>query len=58
MKPSDRIIKTFEGRKRYKNGSNILKKFTLPTNIIGIKKDGTAEIKPRSKYSNSVKLCQ
>lgn len=31
---------------------------TFPTNNIGIKKDGTAATKPRSKYSNSVKLCQ
>lgn len=35
-----------------------VKEFTFPTKSIGIKKEGTAETNPKSRYSNSVKLCQ
>jgi hypothetical protein len=45
-------------KKKKKKKGNKNQECTFPTNSIGIKKEGTAETNPRSRYSNSVNLCQ
>jgi len=45
-------------KKKKKKKENKNTEFTLPTKSIVIKKEGTAETNPRSRYSNSVNLCQ
>ena len=55
---SPTILMDFSIKRKSKKGLNKVEEFTFPTKSIGIKKEGTAETNPKSRYSNSVNLCQ